>query len=188
MHFFKEKIDPYMVPGNPQSGLLPRISSDPPGEYGTGDHRVQAYCFRMCLTNVAENRIPFAKPEGYDPAQYELLVRVFDAGWRQMFEKFDPMPNHKTDTNNHGPFSTDNIGKNYDYPEADYERRKEIIREHEIYQQGLMYFMCNDPKVPSDVREAMSKWGLAKDEFEETEDGHISSTFVKPVAWLASMS
>jgi hypothetical protein len=82
-----------------------------------------------------------------------------------MFKKFDPMPNHKTDTNNHGPFSTDNIGMNYDYPEASYKRREEIIREHENYQQGLMYFMANDPRVPEDVRTAMSGWGLAKDEF-----------------------
>jgi hypothetical protein len=121
----------------------------------------------MCLTNVDKNRIPFAKPPGYDAAQYELMLRVFESGWRDMFKKFDPMPNHKTDTNNHGPFSTDNIGMNYDYPNATYERRKEIIREHEIYQQGLMYFMANDSRVPEDVRAAMSMWGLAKDEFKD---------------------
>ncbi|WP_417735705.1 FAD-dependent oxidoreductase [Rosistilla oblonga] len=164
-HWFKEPIDPYIKSGDTGGKLLPGISDDPPGTRGEGDHRVQAYCFRMCLTNVPENRIPFPKPEGYDRARYQLLVRVFDSGWREMFRKFDPMPNHKTDTNNHGPFSTDNIGMNYDYPEADYERRQEIIEEHKVYQQGLMYFMANDPKVPADVREAMSKWGLPKDEF-----------------------
>ncbi len=119
----------------------------------------------MCLTQVPENRVPFPRPEGYDPGQYELLLRVLEAGWREHFHKFDPIPNAKTDTNNHGPFSTDYIGANYDYPEADYERRKEIIRNHEQYQQGLMYFLANDPRVPDDVREAMSRWGLAKDEF-----------------------
>lgn len=164
-HWFKSPIDPYVTPGDPSSGLLPEISPDPPGAKGEGDHRVQAYCFRMCLTDVDENRIPFARPDGYDPARYELLLRVFESGWRQLFNKFDPLPNHKTDTNNHGPFSTDYIGKNYDYPEADYERRREIIRQHEVYQQGLMYFMANDPRVPSDVRTAISQWGLAKDEF-----------------------
>ncbi len=91
----------------------------------------------MCLTNVDENRIPYAKPKGYDASQYELLLRVFDDGWRQMFNKFDPMPNRKTDTNNHGPFSTDNIGMNYGYPDGSYERRRKIIRDHEVYQQGL---------------------------------------------------
>ena len=106
----KQPIDPYVVPGDPTSGLLPRISAEPPGEYGAGDNRVQAYCFRMCLTDCPENRVPFPKPGGYDPKQYELLLRVFEAGWRETFEKFDPIPNRKTDTNNHGPFSTDNIG------------------------------------------------------------------------------
>lgn len=169
-HWFEADISPYVVPGDPASGLLPRISPDSPGEYGAGDHRVQAYCFRMCLTEVPENRVPFEKPEGYDPAQYELLARVFASGWREHFGKFDPIPNAKTDTNNHGPFSTDNIGMNYDYPEASYERRREIIAEHEQYQKGLMYFMANDPKVPEDVRTAVGRYGLAKDEF--VDNGH----------------
>jgi hypothetical protein len=169
-HYFKNPVDPYVVPGDPASGLLPRISPDPPGENGEGDQRVQAYCFRMCLTKTPENRLPFPKPPGYDPKQYELLLRVFDSGWREVFHKYDPIPNLKTDTNNHGPFSTDNIGMNYDYPEASYERRKEIIKEHELYQKGLMYFMANDPRMPEDVRKPMSEWGLAKDEF--TDNGH----------------
>jgi hypothetical protein len=164
-HYFKNPVDPYVVPGDPASGLLPRISPDPPGENGEGDQRVQAYCFRMCLTKAPENRLPFPKPSSYDPKQYELLLRVFDSGWREVFHKYDPLPNLKTDTNNHGPFSTDNIGMNYDYPEASYERRKEIIQEHELYQKGLMYFMANDPRMPEDVRKPMSEWGLAKDEF-----------------------
>jgi FAD dependent oxidoreductase len=164
-HFFKKPVDPYVIPGDAKSGLLPRVSAEPPGEKGAGDHRVQAYCYRMCLTNVEENRIPFAQPEGYDPKQYELLLRVFDTGWRELFHKFDPIPNHKTDTNNHGPFSFDNIGYNYDYPTASYERRREILAEHQLYQKGLLYFVANDPRVPEDVRSKMAKWGLPKDEF-----------------------
>ncbi len=168
-HFgvLKEPISPYVIPGDPKSGVLPRVSTEPPGEYGKADKKVQAYCFRMCLTDVPENRIPFAKPEGYDARQYELLLRVFNAGWRETFEKFDPIPNHKTDTNNHGPFSTDNIGFNWDYPDAGYERRKAIIAEHETYQKGWLYFIANDPRVPQEVREAMQKWGLPKDEFKD---------------------
>jgi hypothetical protein len=130
-----------------------------------GDNKIQAYCFRMCLSNHPDNRIPFPKPEGYDPARYTLYARVFDAGWRETFNKFDPIPNRKTDTNNHGPFSTDYIGKNYDYPEAPYERRKAIIKDHELYQKGLMYFLQNDPRVPAEVHEKMQAWGLPKDEF-----------------------
>lgn len=168
-HFgvLKEKISPYVVPGDPKSGVLPRINPAHPGEYGAGDNKVQAYCYRMCLTNVPENRIPFAKPEGYDPKQYELLARIYAAGWTETFGKFDPIPNHKTDTNNHGPFSTDNIGMNYDYPEASYERRKQILKEHETYQKGWLYFITTDPRVPADVRAKMSEWGLPKDEFKD---------------------
>jgi len=166
----KSKISPYVVPGDPKSGVLPRISTDPPGEYGAADKRVQAYCYRWCASNHPENRIPFPKPEGYDAKQYELLVRIFEAGWRETFEKFDDIPNRKTDTNNHGPFSTDNIGMNYDYPEASYERRKEILDEHRQYQQGWLYFVANDPRVPKDVQEEMRKWGLPKDEF--TDNGN----------------
>jgi hypothetical protein len=169
-HYFKEVVDPYRLPGDPTSGLLPRIACDPPGVRGEEDRRVQAYCFRMCLTNVPENRVPFPKPAGYDPAQYELLARTFAAGWREVFRKFDPIPNGKTDTNNHGPFSTDNIGMNYDYPEASYDRRREIVREHEDYQQGLMWFLCHDERVPEEIRLKMNEWGLAKDEF--LDNGH----------------
>lgn len=171
-HFgvLKEKISPYRIPGDPASGVLARISTAPPGEYGAGDDKVQAYCFRMCLTDYSENRVPFPKPDGYDPQQYELLLRIFNAGWRETFQKFDRIPNRKTDTNNHGPFSTDNIGMNYDYPDASYERRREIIREHEQYQKGWLYFIANDPRVPKDVQEAMRQWGLARDEFKD--NGH----------------
>ena len=166
-HFgvLKRPISPYVTPDDRQSGLLPRISSAPPGEFGQADNRIQAYCYRMCLTDHPENRIPFEQPEGYDPRQYELLLRVFGAGWRETFQKFDAIPNRKTDTNNHGPFSTDNIGMNYDYPDASYERRRAILQEHERYQRGWLYFIANDPRVPAEVREEMRKWGLAKDEF-----------------------
>ncbi len=158
-------VSPYVKPGDPASGLLPRISPDPPGNFGDADHRVQAYCYRMCLTDVPENHTPFPKPKDYDPLQYELLLRVLDGGWRKNFDNFDLLPNRKTDTNNHGPFSTDNIGFNYDYPDASYERRREILTEHTNYQQGLMYFLANDPRVPEDVRQRIAPWGLAKDEF-----------------------
>ena len=158
-------ISPYVVAGDPSSGVLPRISTEHPGEYGAGDRRIQAYCYRYCVTDHPENRIPFPRPDGYDPSQYELLLRIYEAGWRETFQKFDPIPNRKTDSNNHGPFSTDNIGFNYDYPEASYERRREILKEHETYQKGWLYFIANDPRVPKDVQEEMRRWGLPKDEF-----------------------
>lgn len=169
-HYFRSKISPYKIPGDPSSGLLPRISAEEPGKNGSADNKIQAYCFRTCMTNHPENRVPFPKPANYDSTQYELLLRVFDTGRRDWFQKFDDIPNRKTDTNNHGPFSSDNIGMNYDYPEASYERRKEIIREHEDYQKGLYWFVANDPRVPEDIRTRMATWGLAKDEF--TDNGN----------------
>ncbi len=169
-HWFENKISPYKIPGDPSSGILPRISAESPGEYGSGDNKIQAYCFRMCMTNHPENRVPFPKPSNYDPSQYELLLRVLNTGRDDWFHKFDPIPNKKTDTNNHGPFSSDNIGMNYDYPEADYKLRREIVQEHIDYQMGLLWFVTNDPRIPEDIRNEMATWGLAKDEFTDNDN------------------
>ncbi len=169
-HFGDLKISPYKIPGDSSSGVLAYISTDNPGAKGEADHRVQAYCFRMCLTNHEENRAPFKKPVGYNSTNYELMVRVFEAGWNETLHKFDPIPNYKTDVNNHGPFSFDNIGMNYEYPEASYEKRVKIISEHKSYQMGLLYFLANDSRVPSEIRQEISKWGYAKDEF--IDNGH----------------
>ncbi len=164
-HYFKDKIDPYIVPGNPSSGLLPCISKEVPGENKTGDNKIQAYCFRLCLTKLDANKVPITKPEGYDSTHYELLARLSATSWNEFFGKYDPIPNFKTDVNNHGPFSFDNIGMNWDYPDASYERRMEIIKEHILYQKGLLYFMATDKRIPKAVSDTMNKWGFAKDEF-----------------------
>lgn len=169
-HYFKDSISAYNVPEDPSSGLLPEISSDPPGQNGSGDHRVQAYTFRLAMSKNPENRVPFPKPADYDPLRYELLARLYSAGWDETFDKFDDIPNQKTDTNNHGPFSSDYIGKNYGYPEASYQEREAIIKEHELYQKGLLYFLSNDPQVPESVRDQMAQWGLAKDEFVDNDN------------------
>ncbi|MDG1276685.1 MAG: FAD-dependent oxidoreductase [Algoriphagus sp.] len=166
-HYFKKPVSAYQIPGDPTSGLLPEISSKPPGVNGQGDTRIQAYTFRLAMSKNPANRVPFEKPENYDPARYELLARVYETGWDETFDKFDPIPNLKTDTNNHGPFSTDYIGKNYEYPEASYSEREAIIKDHEIYQKGLLYFLSHDPQVPQKVRDKMAQWGLAKDEFKD---------------------
>ena len=111
-HYYMKPVSPYVIPDDPNSGLLPEISDLPPGKNGEGDQRLQAYNFRMALSQHPDNRVPFPKPENYDPMRYELLARVFESGWDETFDKFDDIPNLKTDTNNHGPFSTDYIGKN----------------------------------------------------------------------------
>jgi len=164
-HQFTLDVDPYRVPGDPRSGLVPRVSAERPAPDGTADTKIQAYTYRMCLTDVPANRVPFAKPRGYDASQYTLLKRYMDAGHRNFFQKFDRIPNGKTDTNNFGAFSFDNIGMNYRYPEGDDAERTAIAREHTTYQQGLLWFMANDPGVPAETRAEMSRWGLCKDEF-----------------------
>jgi hypothetical protein len=169
-HRFPVHVDPYVVPGDPSSGLLPGIHGDPPGEEGGGDDRVQAYCFRMCMSNVASNSVPFPKPNEYDVQRFELLLRTLEAGDLRFPMHPAMMPNGKTDTNNSGAFSTDNIGMNYDYPNASYERRDAIIAEHETYQKGFMWTLANHPRVPQKIRDEMAGWGLAADEFVET--GH----------------
>jgi hypothetical protein len=164
-HQFVKQVDPFRIPGDRSSGLLPNITMGPGGQDGDGDHRIQAYNFRMCTTNVPENKVDWQKPEGYDEKEYELLLRNFEAGdsrvpWAPIW-----MPNRKTDVNNNFAFSTDYIGKNYDYPEANYQRRAEIVADHVRYQQGLMWTLANHPRVPANIRELFQKNGLAKDEF-----------------------
>lgn len=168
-HQFATVIDPYVVSGDPRSGLLPGIEAGEgvftPGE---GDRRIQAYNFRMCLTADPKLRLPFPKPQGYRAEDHELLRRVAASGWDEWFEKFDPIRGGKTDTNNHGPVSTDFIGRNHAYPEADYEARERIFQEHVVWQQGMMWTLANDPGIPSALRERFAPWGLCNDEFVST--------------------
>jgi len=166
-HQLRPGIDPYLVKGDKSSGLLPHIDPNGPGEEGSGDKRVQAYCFRMCLTDHPENRIPFHKPVGYVEAWYELMLRNFEAGENGMPWINSGMPNRKTDTNNRTGFSTDFIGQNYAYPEAGYDEREKIIAQHRLYQQGLMWTLANHPRVPEKIRKEVARWGMSKDEFNE---------------------
>lgn len=166
-HQFAGPVDPYVEPGNPDSGILPGVNPDAGGRDGDADGGVQAYCFRLCMTRVPENRVPFEKPADYDEADYELLFRDIQAG---QIHYHDPgrVPNRKTDTNNNGSVSTDNIGANYEYPEASYERREEIIARHVRWQKGFYWTMANHPRVPEELRREFSEWGLAKDEFADS--------------------
>jgi hypothetical protein len=166
-HQLVKGVDPYRQPGVPASGLLPFIESSPPGPDGTGDRRIQAYCYRMCLTDHASNRLLFEKPEGYDELTYELLFRNLEAGEGALPWINAPMPNCKTDTNNARGVSSDLIGQNYDFPEASYAQRKEIAHRHLTYQQGLMWALSNHPRVPESIRSVVSQFGLCRDEFSE---------------------
>lgn len=164
-HQFDKPVDPYVVSGKPESGLLPRIEAGPAGTDGEADARVQAYTYRLCMTKLPANRAPIPRPANYDPRQYELLGRYLDAGWRDLFSKYDSIPGAKTDTNNSGAFSMDDIGMNYSYPTGSDAVRAQVADEHRSYQQGLLWFMQNDRRSPADVRAAMKPWGLCADEF-----------------------
>jgi hypothetical protein len=158
-------IDPYRVKGDPKSGLLPGVNPDPGGPDGAGDKKIQAYCYRMCLTDVPDNRVMIEKPANYNEADYELLFRAIEVGQKDRFFKLDLMPNRKTDSNNDSGISTDFIGYNYDYPEADYATRDRINKAHENWQRGLVWTLQNHPRVPKPIRDKYAKWGLPKDEF-----------------------
>ncbi|KAA2238966.1 FAD-dependent oxidoreductase [Chitinophaga agrisoli] len=164
-------VDPYKIPGNPSSGLLWGISNAKLAPIGSGDKHVQAYNFRICLTNDPANRIPITRPEDYDPSRYELLPRYIARLHTQNdireILKFDLMPNHKTDINNGGGFSTDMIGMNWDYPEGDYATRARIQKQHELYNKGLLYFIGHDPRIPDSIRLFMLDWGYPKDEYQD---------------------
>lgn len=174
-HYFKDAVDPYVVPGKKSSGLLYGINKGERGDIGAGDKKVQAYNFRICLTDKKDNMIPVTKPENYDPSKYELLLRWKEKQpWKRLRDIFiwSMMPNRKTDINNYGAFSTDMIGENWNYPEASYEEREKIIKEHIDYTKGLLYFVGHDERIPLFIRTEMLKWGYPKDEY--VNNGHWS--------------
>lgn len=164
-HQFNFPVDPYVMPGDPASGLVHLIHAGPPGIDGQADKRVEAFNYRLCLTDVPENRVPYPKPEGYDEHDFELLFRYYAAGLTGIPWNPRGMPNRKTDTNNNGAFSTDFIGMADQYPDADYATRAKITAAHVRYTQGLLWTLANHPRIPEKVRQAVGKWGLAKDEF-----------------------
>jgi hypothetical protein len=195
-HNFIDGVDPYIVKGDPTNGLLPFISEGGPGIEGNGDKGIQAYCFRMTLTDHPENRIPFQKPNNYDALDYELLFRNYEAADGPIEEMYtygdrlvpwinSSMPNRKTDTNNQKGFSTDFIGQNWDYPEASYAERERIVNRHRQYQQGLIWTLAYHPRIPEKVKEKVSQWGTCKDEYER-KDGWQQQLYVREARRMVS--
>lgn len=175
-HQFPDGIDPYKIPGTPASGLLWGISAAPLAATGSGDKLVQAYNFRLCLSRNPANQIAITRPANYDSTKYELLLRQIavekptEINWGVMH--IADMPNQKTDINNKGAFSTDMIGENYDYPEATYATRRQIVKKHADYIKGFLYFVGHDPRMPAHLRQQMLEWGYPKDEY--LDNGHFS--------------
>jgi hypothetical protein len=167
-------VDPYAVPGKPSSGLLPEVNGIGHAAIGTADKKIQAYCFRLCLTQDRENQIPLSEPEGYNPYRYELMARLQKLKpWERLRNGFiiSEMPRGKTDINNYGlvGFSANYVGGNYDYPDGDYETRAKIWEEHKKYQQGLWWFLATDSRIPTHIRKEVNTWGYCRDEFVDTE-------------------
>jgi hypothetical protein len=158
--------------------LLPEISAQPKGTPGSADKRVQSYNFRMIVSDDPANQVAFPKPPGYNPQRYELLARLLEAKTKQLGRSptlhevtlIAPIPNHKADLNNQGPFSSDYIGKSWDYPNASYARRKEIWQDHVNYTKGFFYFLAHDERVPKPLQQETNRWGLAKDEYRDNEN------------------
>lgn len=182
-------IDPYVIPGNPESGLLPPIIPQQPGAPGDADGLVQSYNFRICLTDAVDNQVPITRPASYDPLDYEALARFIESKRDKLHPgiartgpvsfagdnvnlgiKLDLMPNRKTDCNDGSVFGSDLSNGSQGWPEGDYATRERIWRRHKDYLQGLLWFLGNDPRVPEAIRREMLRWGLPKDEF--TDNGH----------------
>jgi hypothetical protein len=173
-HQFPVGLSPKTAAGS----LYPEILSTGRGETGAGDRKIQAYNYRLCMTDSAAGKTAWVRPAGYDPAKYALLAHYVDtlakingtAPGLGLLCKLSRVRGKKTDTNNNGGFSTDFIGHNWDFPEATYARRDAIWAEHTDYIKGFFYFLANDPSVPQATRDDANKWGLAKDEF--TDNGN----------------
>jgi hypothetical protein len=166
---FMVKVDPYIIPDDPTSGLLPTIQEGVLGEYGARDKYIQGFCFRMCLTKNEDNLIPVAKPENYNPEVYEIYRRYLHAGGK-LFQPHANRHNGKTDIGSWHDLSANLYGENWRYPAGNYATQDSIVQYHRDFTMGLIWFLQNDPDVDTATRKNWEGWGLCRDEF--TDNGH----------------
>ena len=171
-HNFQWKVDPYVVPDDPKSGVIEGVDATPyaADDHGKADKRYQPFCFRVFATK--KDPLPWPKPEGYRPERYELLKRYVNAApdskWWNLIYSRGPLKLNEGDCNSAGPVSLDYVDGSRNWVEASYAERERIFQDHVNYQQGYLWFLANDPSIPAELRGRVSQFGLPKKEFSET--------------------
>ena len=169
-------VRPAQVVMSVPPGLDPGFPLSAPGPVGSADERIQGSNYRLCLSTNAANQVPFPQPAGYDPARYDINVEY----WSQLAASgqspnlhwamhVDLLVNQKWDLNEFALLSLGLPGANHGYPEGTYAQRTAIDAYHEDYQKGFLYFLANDPNVPSALQDQVNAFGLCADEFTDNE-------------------
>lgn len=185
-----EYVDPFVVPGDPGSGLLPGVTARPATAVGASDNRQQAYNYRMVMTRADRKvALPTTAPAGWTALHSELLCRYFAAkeanygaygsNWNfnnslilpfLLYNRDENPANTLTrihDNNNFGPFSLDLLGGSQGYIEADYVAREAFVTAHRNHILGFFWTAqhFSDPRVPAGLRTHAREWGLDRMHF-----------------------
>ena len=161
-------VDPWRIPGQPDSGLLPLVTADDGKPVGAADDGIPACNFRLQLSADADDREPFPEPTAYDPLRYEILGRWLasqPATDKPLRLPFAIYGKREFNDDRDQLVSLALIGGLHDYVDGDWAARNRVWREHEEYTFGLVRFLATDARVPAALRAEMAKWGLRRSAF-----------------------